>query len=51
MDEREKLLQASEEAYIDSYRGKIADLVGKIEDVGKLQYIHRFVELFIEKWG
>lgn len=33
------------------YKDKIVEMVEKIEKVGTLQYLHRFIELFLEKWG
>lgn len=52
MDERKnELLQITTEEFRDSYREKIVSMVWRIEDVGTLQYLHRFIELFLEKWG
>lgn len=33
------------------YKDKIIEMVNKIEKVGTLEYLHRFLELFLEKWG
>lgn len=33
------------------YREKIVEMVNNIENLGTLQYLHRFLELFLEKWG
>lgn len=33
------------------YKGKIIEMIEKIEKVGTLEYLHRFLELFLEKWG
>lgn len=33
------------------YKKKIIEMVGRIEKVGTLKYLHRFLELFLEKWG
>lgn len=33
------------------YREKIVEMVESIDNLGTLQYLHRFLELFLEKWG
>lgn len=33
------------------YKGKIIEMVEKIENVGTLEYLHTFIKLFLEKWG
>lgn len=33
------------------YKDKIIKMINKIENVGTLEYLHRFLELFLEKWG
>lgn len=33
------------------YRKKIVEMVESIDNLGTLQYLHRFLELFLEKWG
>lgn len=33
------------------YREKIIDMVSQIDNLGTLEYIHKFIELFLEKWG
>lgn len=48
---KDNLLQMTKEEYMDSLREKIAEMIWKIKDVGTLQYLHRFLELFLEKWG
>ena len=30
---------------------KIVELLNKVEDSGKLEYLHTFIRLFVEKWG
>lgn len=35
----------------DYYKEKIIEMIRKIEKVGTLEYLHRFIELFLEKWG
>lgn len=44
---KDNLMQMTKE----SYREKIVEMIGQIEDIGTLQYLHRFIELFLEKWG
>lgn len=33
------------------YRKKIMEMIGKIESKGTLEYLHRFIELFLKEWG
>lgn len=33
------------------YREKIVEMIDSIDNLGTLQYLHRFLELFMEKWG
>lgn len=33
------------------YREKIVEMINNVKDLGTLQYLHRFLELFLEKWG
>lgn len=33
------------------YKNRIIGMVEKIEKVGTLKYLYRFIELFLEKWG
>lgn len=35
----------------EEYKKKITELVEKIENPGILEYLHTFIELFLEKWG
>ena len=34
-----------------AWREKIVELLREVEDVGRLEYLHTFIILFIEKWG
>ncbi len=34
-----------------NYKKRIIDRISSIEDLGILQYLDRFLELFLEKWG
>lgn len=33
------------------YKGKIIEMINKIENDGTLEYLHTFIRLFLEKWG
>lgn len=33
------------------YKEKIVEMINNVEDLGTLQYLHRFLELFLEEWG
>ena len=33
------------------YKIKIIELIEGIQDPGKLEYLHTFVKLFLEKWS
>lgn len=33
------------------YRQGLIEMISKIENKGTLEYLHRFIELFLEKWG
>lgn len=33
------------------YKEKIIEMVGKIENVGTLEYLYMFIKLFLAKWG
>lgn len=35
----------------DYYRQQIAEMLGKIENVGTLEYLYTFIKLFLEEWG
>lgn len=35
----------------DDYRGKIIEMVEKINNQGTLKYLYTFIKLFLEKWG
>lgn len=34
-----------------NYKEKIVEMIDSIDNLGTLQYLHRFLELFLEKWG
>lgn len=34
-----------------NYGELIIEMVGKINDQSTLEYLHRFLKLFLEKWG
>lgn len=36
---------------VNWYREKILEMIESIDNLGTLQYLHRFLELFMEKWG
>lgn len=48
MDKRKSDITQTETV---AYRERIVEMVEKIEKLGTLQYLHRFLELFLEKWG
>lgn len=48
---KDAVSQIKKEEQVNSYRENIVEMVGQIEDAGTLQYLHRFIELFLEKWG
>lgn len=33
------------------HKEKIIEMIQNIENKGILEYLHRFLELFLEKWG
>lgn len=33
------------------YKKGIIEMISNIDNEGTLQYLHRFIELFLEKWG
>lgn len=33
------------------YRKGLIEMISRIESIGTLEYLHRFIELFLEKWG
>lgn len=33
------------------HRRKIVEMVEKIENPGILEYLHTFIQIFLEKWG
>ena len=35
----------------DMYKQRIIDRINRVQDLGVLQYLDRFLELFVEKWG
>lgn len=46
MEEKEdEMLKCNE------YINKIVVILNKINDAGTLEYLHTFIELFVEKWG
>lgn len=52
MDERKDILsQIAKDERESSYRNQIVEMIKGIENLGTLQYIHRFLELFLGKWG
>ena len=40
-----------EEKQCEDYKQSINDRISAITNIGTLQYLDRFLELFIEKWG
>lgn len=52
MDERKDILsQITKDEHGSSYRDKIVEMINSIENLGTLQYLYRFLELFLGKWG
>ena len=35
----------------EDYRGKIIEMIQKVENEKILEYLSTFIKLFIEKWG
>lgn len=46
-----KNTESETECAMAAYRGKIIQRINSIQNVGVLEYLNRFLELFIEKWG
>ena len=42
-------MEISEEVKL--YREKIVEMVGQIENRDILEYLHTFIQIFLEKWG
>ena len=40
-----------EVGWVELQREKIIEIVRQIENLGTLQYLYKFLELFFEKWG
>lgn len=35
----------------DFYKEKIVEMIERIENPGILEYLHTFIQIFLEKWG
>lgn len=46
--ENEKNLQ---EGGMECYKEEIFEMVGGIGELGTMEYVHRFLELFLGEWG
>ena len=36
---------------MNAHKKAIVDMINGINNLGTLEYLHRFLELFLEKWG
>lgn len=51
MRKETKEKQTNVQKGVEWYRKEIIEMIESIENIGTLEYLQRFLELFLEKWG